>query len=469
VLVLAGYQVKRERDLRRSFIDRRMEFIVERLAEGFRTNADLESFRQFLDSYVAVTPYMSGIRTVIYDNLWVPQRFTGTPIHLSEDEQHFLADKISAGSGMASGQMILPSQGGETYMYVAKTLETPLPEKKKITVVAAIPNDRILEDYIDTPSERVWYVAIALALLSFLLSYIGVRGFTRNIEILRRFADRSAVDSTFVPGEDFTHDELGDIARRIVEMYRARLDARENLEREHKVAMNAIEEKALAKRQLTNNINHELKTPISVIKGYLDMLADDTLDPDTRRHFIDKARRHADRLVSLISDISTITRLEEGKKLISTERIDMHELAYNFGSEINESATLGDMVFSFEVPLQTYVRGNYNLLMGVLQNLAKNAANYSHGTICRFECAASDDDNYNFVFYDDGVGVAPEHLGYIFERFYRVDSGRARKSGGTGLGLAIVYNTIVAHGGAIKASLRDGGGFQIEFSLPRWS
>jgi two-component system OmpR family sensor kinase/two-component system phosphate regulon sensor histidine kinase PhoR len=129
---------------------------------------------------------------------------------------------------------------------------------------------------------------------------------------------------------------------------------------------------------------------------------------------------------------------------------------------------LGAMEFSYDLPLQLPVRGNANLLSAMLMNLARNAANYSGGDQCALEAIESNDrDYFHFCFYDNGSGVPEEALPRLFDRFYRVDSGRARKSGGTGLGLAIVYNTVTAHGGTISCANRPGAGLEIRFTLPK--
>ena len=219
---------------------------------------------------------------------------------------------------------------------------------------------------------------------------------------------------------------------------------------------------------MSSNINHELRTPIGVIKGYLDtILENPDMDADTRNHFIRKALEHANRLVSLISDVSAITRLEDGAEMISTEELDFHDIAFNLANDIEESGVLGNMEFRYDVPLDCKVKGNYNLLNGMLMNLARNAAAYSKGTVCELLYIGQDASSYEFVFRDDGKGVSEEHIPHLFERFYRVDSGRARKSGGTGLGLTIVQSTILAHGGKISVANRPTGGLAFTFTLQK--
>ncbi|MBO5053691.1 MAG: HAMP domain-containing histidine kinase [Muribaculaceae bacterium] len=464
---MAAWQVYRERSYRREFIVQQLEIVADRIANGYEHKQDISNFLKFVDTYFTRSQFFGHLKLAVYDySNWKTIDSTGNPIHLSLEEKDSIKKDISSGHEYTYHN--LPTLDNGNYVYIAKS-SINANNGRQVIIVAALSNDNMLNEFIEKSSNEIWIIVLALALVSFTAAYISARRFSRNITLLREIATRSANENDFMPGEDFSRDELGEIARQIVTLYNARTEALDRLEREHDIAMHAMEEKALQKRQLTNNINHELKTPIGVIKGYLDILADEQLDPETQRHFIEKARNHANRLVNLMQDVSAITRLEEGQNQISTERLDFHDIAYSFANDVAESGIMGNMKFIHEIPLGCFVRGNYNLLMAVIQNLAKNAANYSRGTECHLEAHAGDDNFYYFRFWDNGVGVSREHLEHIFERFYRIDSGRARKSGGTGLGLAIVYNTIIAHHGKIKASSHPAtGGFMIEFSLPKW-
>lgn len=191
------------------------------------------------------------------------------------------------------------------------------------------------------------------------------------------------------------------------------------------------------------------------------------MDESSRNHFIRKALDHANRLTSLMNDVSAITRLEEGGALINTEELDYHDLVYTVMSDLNESDALGSLEFVYDIPTDCMITGNNSLLSGMLLNLAKNAATYSKGTKCGVRLDGEDDKFYRFVFFDNGTGVAEEHLPHLFERFYRIDSGRSRKTGGTGLGLPIVQNTILAHGGTIKVRNNPNGGLEFVFTLPK--
>lgn len=492
LVTMALWQVYRERNYHREFVEQQLGYVVERAANCYNAGLSIPQFLDFVHQYYSRHTFSRGIRVSIYEtDTWKPLFVMGQPYRISQ------ADIRRLTSDPSKATISFEELGsGESFDYIYRGTVSP---DGTVAVLASVPMNTALDDYIEGNTNEVWIIAAIFALIIIVSEGFASWRIGRNIKILRDFAQRSTNDPDFVPHDKFPHDELGDIARQIVTMHNERLTARRDRDHEHEIALNAIREKARQKRQLTNNINHEIKTPIGVIKGYLDILADDSSLPDkTRNEFIAKARAYADRLINLVNDISAITRLDEGADIIVTEQVDYHDVVYTVSEDITTSGVLNDMTFSFDVPIGTKVKGNHALLSAMLLNLAKNSANYSHGTYCRLELyqpsadnlaskqnatnssattaaadntdtANKDSDNYYyFRFYDDGIGVPPEHLSHIFQRFYRIESGRGRKSGGTGLGLAIVYNTITAHGGTIKSAIHPSGGLEIDFSLPKW-
>ena len=137
-------------------------------------------------------------------------------------------------------------------------------------------------------------------------------------------------------------------------------------------------------------------------------------------------------------------------------------------NDLSATDVLGKMEFVYDVPTDCMIIGNHSLLTGMLMNLAKNAAAYSKGTECGVRLIGEDEKFYRFLLFDNGVGVGEEQLPHLFERCYRVDSGRSRKTGGTGLGLPIVQNTILAHGGTSEIRNNpSGGGRDLIYTLPQ--
>ncbi len=464
LLSLAAWQYHRERDYRRTFVNGQLDIVTKRVIATLNLhNAnDLKEYLEYIDKYFIDNEIFEGIRISIYDTDWNVTDSVGPAIILTPEEQEQVTTDILEQERTSK----YPDKNLASKKFLYHGEQT---EDQQRRVITALPMDADIEQYIAGDSTEVWITVFALAIVITILCYFSTRHLGKNIRVLRDLANRSANEPGFFPGNVFPHDELGDIARRIVQMFNDRALARERTEREHRTALHAIEEKSRQKRELTNNINHELKTPIGVIKGYLDTIIDTPdMDPEVRMHFITKARDHANRLVNLIAEVSAITRLEEGHKQINTEELDFHEIVFTFVNDMRESGAAGEFSIDFEIPIGAYIRGNANLLTGMLLNLAKNAINYSHGNHIQINFIEEKDDFFTFTFYDNGTGVPEESLDHLFDQFYRIDSGRTRKAGGTGLGLAIVFNTVKAHGGTIFARNREEGGLEFVFTLPKW-
>ncbi len=161
-------------------------------------------------------------------------------------------------------------------------------------------------------------------------------------------------------------------------------------------------------------------------------------------------------------------RSEEGAGNVPVTGVDFHDLVFTIENDLTASGMAGNMAFNYNLPLDCIVKGNGTLLVGMVSNLIKNAAQHSHGTEMGLRLIVESEKYYTFSFYDNGTGVEPQHLPHLFERFYRIDAGRSRKVGGTGLGLPIVKNTVEALGGTITARNRSEGGLEFLFTLEKW-
>ncbi len=229
------------------------------------------------------------------------------------------------------------------------------------------------------------------------------------------------------------------------------------------------EEQIRLKRQLTQNISHELKTPVSSIQGYLETIVNnENLPREKMQVFLEKCYAQSNRLSRLLRDISVLTRIDEAANLIDMEKVDINLLVESIVNETSRELEEKHITVINSLKPNMQLRGNYSLLYSIFRNLMDNAIAYAGTdiTIC-INCFREDENFYYFSFADTGVGVAPEHLNRLFERFYRVDKGRSRKLGGTGLGLAIVKNAVIIHGGTISAKNNQGGGLELVFTLAK--
>jgi two-component system phosphate regulon sensor histidine kinase PhoR len=224
----------------------------------------------------------------------------------------------------------------------------------------------------------------------------------------------------------------------------------------------------ILKQQLTDNIAHELKTPVSSIKGFLETILEGNPDKTRTLDYLHRAYSQSCRLADLVHDISLLTKIEEAGSLYNVEMINLNELVGDIAGEIQPQLKSNDIKLEVSLPENIVVNGNAGLLYSIFRNLFDNTISYAGKELTvRLDNYMKDEDYYYFSFYDTGVGVPEEDLPRLFERFYRVEKGRDRKKGGTGLGLAIVKNAIQFHKGDISVKNRNGGGLEFLFTLAR--
>lgn len=231
----------------------------------------------------------------------------------------------------------------------------------------------------------------------------------------------------------------------------------------------AARQSSKLKKQMTSNIAHELRTPVTSIRGYLEtLIACPDMDPEKKQAFIEKAYNQTLRLSELISDMSLLSKMEERSSKLNKEEIDLYDIATEVFDEFEERITAKGNVVENMLEPGTVLIANKTLVYTIIRNLVENSLKYAgDGITLHLECYSAIEKFCYLTYYDTGSGVPQEHLDKIFERFYRIEEGRTRDVGGSGLGLSIVRNAVKFHGGDIRAINRQWGGLQFFFSLRR--
>lgn len=225
------------------------------------------------------------------------------------------------------------------------------------------------------------------------------------------------------------------------------------------------------RRNFLGNINHELKTPIFNLQGYLNTLLEGAMyDENVNQKYLKKAIDNVDRLESIVEDLTTISKLETNELPLNIKAFDIEELFIEALSPLEHFLLENKckVAFKREGSVPFMVEADRNLLRQVLDNLLTNAIKYgASGT--KIKIGLYDMHNKILVeVADNGPGIAAEHLPHLFERFYRVDSARSRDVGGTGLGLSIVKHIIESHNQAVFVRSTEGVGTTFGFTLPKY-
>ena len=228
-----------------------------------------------------------------------------------------------------------------------------------------------------------------------------------------------------------------------------------------------VTEKARAermRRQFSANVSHELKTPLTGILGYAELVSSGMARPEDARLFAGKIQAEAEQLIGLIEDIIMLSQLDEAETLPAAEPVELGEVAAAVTEALASKAQKHDVQLGCDAP-ETWVRGNRSLLYDLLYNLADNAIKYNRPG-GRADIVISQTAGHTVIeVTDTGIGIAPEHQDRVLERFYRVDKSRWKKTGGTGLGLSIVKHIASVHGGTVELQSEVGKGTTVTVLL----
>ncbi len=240
--------------------------------------------------------------------------------------------------------------------------------------------------------------------------------------------------------------------------------------KEQKEEIDQLKQMELYRKEFLGNVSHELKTPIFNVQGYIHTLIDGGIeDHDINMLYLNKAARSLDRLISIVDDLESISKIESGNLILEPRTFDINELT----REVLESSEL----MAREKQIQLYIKestdkpfyiyADKDRIRQVLVNLVVNSIKYGRTngfTEVRFY---DYEDNITVEVEDNGIGVEKHHLPRLFERFYRVDKSRSRHQGGTGLGLAIVKHIIEAHLQKINVVSEPGYGTTFSFTMKK--
>ena len=294
--------------------------------------------------------------------------------------------------------------------------------------------------------EPVWGVAIA----AFFIIFIGAYGLVlfmvqqfiyRKIKLIYKLISQTKASKR----EEFYYKNI--LPQKSMD------EVREDVEdwaRQKKAEIEILQQNEAYRKEFLQNLSHELKTPIFAIQGYVDTLLNGALEnPNVNRKFLNSTSRNIDRLVNLADDLDEISRLEGGEQKLLLQNFVIQELIKDVYESLAIKADEKQIKLIIkkgcEVPLT--VNADKEKIRQVIINLVDNAIKYGkqHGVI---EASVYKIDSKKILIEitDDGMGIAEEHLGRIFERFYRTDAARSRKIGGSGLGLSICKHIIEAHG-----------------------
>ena len=453
VVCVLLFQYKREKDFKAGELNAQLQVLNERIIHQLETgNIDINTVDvdDFKDLRVSIVD-SSG--QVIYDN----------SLDALPNTNHLRREEISEAIRFGTGYTIRrhSESTGETYFYSARK------GANGIIVRTAVPYSVSLDGLLQADKGFLWFLA-GLTIIMCTLGYFATRRVGLHVRRLKLFAESAERGNKIYGDEPFPHDELGDISNHIVRLYVSLQQAISERDREHSAALHEQQEKERIKKQLTDNINHELKTPVASIQVCIETLLNHPdMGKEKRIEFLTRCLANNQRLQQLLSDVSLITRMEDGAKSIVREQIDLTEIIRDVVEERSEIAEKHGFTIQNDVVKPIEMKGSRSLWESVFFNLIDNAISYSGGNKITVTQMPSSLNKIILTLCDNGCGVAEEHLPRLFERFYRVDKGRSRAAGGTGLGLSIVKNAVQLHRGSITVSNNPNGGLCFKIILNR--
>ena len=454
ILCFTFFQYFREKHFKSELVNAQLQLYNHKLLTLVEDGSPYEDFiaseeKPFDDLRVSI---IATTGTVVYDNM----------LPVDSLDNHSLRPEIVATMkhGVAYHNGRQSASDGRDYFYSATRGD-------RVIVRTAIPYSDLLKELL-RPDSTFILVMICISLAMSVLVFFATRRLGENIERLNRFAAKAETGESFDEEESFPNDELGSISNHIVQLYAQWQQTIKDRDIAHEARLREEQEKIRIKQQLTNNINHELKTPVASIQVCLEtLLSGINLTEEKRQELIERCYTNNERLRRLLEDVSLITRMESGSQLIGKETVNINSIIDEISDELNIMPEDERLYLHADFNEQVVMNGNLSLIGSIFRNLTENAIAYSGGKNIFITLMENNEDSCLIRFEDDGRGVEDDQLPRLFERFYRVDKGRSRRMGGTGLGLAIVKHAVQFHGGNVSVTNRAEGGLRFEFSLKK--
>jgi len=304
----------------------------------------------------------------------------------------------------------------------------------------------------------VLFGAIAAIIIALIVAYFVSKSITSPIREMKEIAQRIARGDFSRKIRIRQKDELGELAKSLNTMSEELQLKIENLKRMDRVRTDFVA-----------NVSHELKTPLTLIKGYIETLEDKAIgDKEKTRRFVEIIKEHANRLENIINDLLSLSELELSKECIEKVEFDLRRLIDEIGLGFGHALAAKQQTINIAAKGDDFtIKGDRDKIEQVFVNLIDNAIKYT-GQMGRIEVSlVAEDGVVNIVVQDNGIGIPKEHLGRVFERFYRVDKARSRQLGGTGLGLGIAKHIVLAHKGQIHIESQVNRGTKVFVTIPK--
>lgn len=406
--------------------------------------------------------FVTGDGIVVYDS-----EVSNDSLRFLENHLHREEIEHANASGVGMGERFSASLH-RSMLYCARKAEEPLQFPKEIykrnngsVVNVVFIRESISLSAVDSVVKAAQSAMLATALCIIVIVAVGsfliARRLTSPLVRMAKIAEEIQRGNISKRITHISNDEIGELAstlNNMLDTVQAEISQLKKLER--------------VRSEFLANVSHELRTPIFSMQGMLETLLNGAVDdPNVNREFLQRALRNTERLNMLLGDLIDISRIESGDMKMSFRYFDMRTMLTNVLSEMQPIAEQKNIHLrtDFSSGDGTEIYGDRERLRQVVENLVDNAIKYSEaGTVVTISYR-DDEQEASISVADAGIGIAPEHLPRIFERFYRVDKDRSRDAGGTGLGLAIVKHILEAHHSSIQVKSEVGKGSVFTFAL----